>query len=263
MQKLIHNISHSYAYKILIGLLCLLCFDTACYAHEPSFNILVTNDDGISTMEIRSLVKGLKDVGQVYVVAPDRNKSGTGNSVTPDWSELKADPIVRDGKLVGYAIIDGFPADTVRLAIKKLYANIKFDLVVSGINQGLNHGKLRYKSGTVGAAVEALDQGIPAIAISQDRQGESQTTRVAVAFAKDVVRQVKSHGLPKGVLLNINVPKGVIKGIVLAPRKTSFQTEKKALQEGCITLSPLKRDLDDDNSLDHFDTWDLGLKRYY
>ena len=259
----LYKISLSYKFKIIIGLIIVLCFSTITYSKDRSFNILITNDDGISTKEIEFLAKSLNEVAQVYVVAPDKNKSGTSNRSSTNWSELENEPVYKDGKFFGYGVIDGFPADTVRIAVRKLYKNKKFDLVVSGINQVLNYGKRRYNSGTVGAAMEAIGHGIPAIAISQSRRGGLKTTKFAASFAKEVVKQIKNNGLPKGVLLNINVPKGVIRGIVFAPRKTSFQSEITALSKGYVTISPLTRELDDDhNSLDHFKMWNLDFKKY-
>jgi broad specificity polyphosphatase/5'/3'-nucleotidase SurE len=81
-------------------------------------------------------------------------------------------------------------------------------------------------------------------------------------LAKAIVKQIKSNGLPKGTLLNINVPSGAIKGIVYSPRKTEFRVEINALKAGYITISPLDEDLSDYHSLDHFKDWNLGFKVY-
>ncbi|VAY88328.1 5-nucleotidase SurE [hydrothermal vent metagenome] len=241
-----------YKFLSLIVFVSLLFINAEANASE--FNILVTNDDSIHTPEIKHLVHNLQNIANVYVVAPNTNKSGTGRFLTPTWNELNIKPIYKHTRLLGHAIIDGYPADTVRIAVKKLYKDIKFDLIVSGINQGLNYGRYRYYSGTIGAAIESLSLGIPAIAISQYHNGGIKTTKLAAKITNQVVRYIKKNKLPEGILLNINIPSEIYKGIIFSPRKTLFKTELNALKEGYITISSLNINLDDiwlDNYFKH------------
>ena len=127
--------------------------------------VLITNDDGVHAPGLWSVVEALKDVGDVTVVAPDRNQSGTGSSITllgVVRAHETAPPV--DG--VTCFRVEGTPADCVILATETLFDE-PFDLVVSGINQGANLGlDAVTTSGTVGAAWQAYYRDIPSIAVS-------------------------------------------------------------------------------------------------
>ncbi len=125
-------------------------------------HILISNDDGIDAPGLYMLSKWLKRFAEVSIVAPSIQQSAVGHAITVR-TPLRAHEFRRDGKLFGYAV-DGTPADSVKLAIRTLLKS-KPDLVVSGINDGLNTAVNVIYSGTVSAATEGTILGIPAIAV--------------------------------------------------------------------------------------------------
>jgi 5'-nucleotidase len=165
-------------------------------------NILVTNDDGVYAPGLWAGVSALSDIGDVVVVAPDRDQSGRGPSVTLDTPvRVKRGLRVREG-IETYAV-EGTPGDSVILAVENLMASV--DLVVSGVNNGANLGDDVFVSGTVGAAIHGYFRGIPSIAISiasprasDFRPAEHVLARLAEMFADGL--------LPKSILLNVNIP---------------------------------------------------------
>jgi 5'-nucleotidase len=169
-------------------------------------HILVTNDDGVTAPGLYALVKELRHLGKVSVLAPDRNWSGGGHVKTLDRALRVREVCLPDGS-VAYAS-DGAPSDCVALATLGYFKD-PIDLVVSGINLGANLGHDVTYSGTVTAAMEAVIAGIPGTAISlempEGHPGEIDFTPAAQA-ARVVVENVIENGLPKGILLNVNVP---------------------------------------------------------
>ncbi len=165
--------------------------------------ILVSNDDGVYADGLWALVKELRDIGKVTVVAPDRDQSGAGTSVTLRHPlrmlEIKA-PL--DG-VEAYSI-EGSPADSVILALK-LVLKDGVDLVVSGINEGPNLGDDVFISGTVGAALQGYFYGIPAIAFSIAAFG-SLHFDVGARMARLMAQEIMDRGLPGRMLLNVNLP---------------------------------------------------------
>lgn len=161
--------------------------------------ILVTNDDGITAVGINVLAKALSAVGDVAVVAPDRERSAVGHALTLHHP-LRA---VSQGDN-RYAV-DGTPTDCVNLGIHSLL-EFKPDLVVSGINRGANLGDDITYSGTVSAAMEATLMGIPAFAVSLVTLNEGEHYETAANFAVRLARKVLENGLPPDTFLNVNVP---------------------------------------------------------
>lgn len=166
--------------------------------------ILVTNDDGIDSPGILALVRSLKTIGDVIVVAPDRQQSAVGHALTVS-SPLRVTPFHRDGEMFGYAI-NGTPADCIKLALTTLFSDDKPDVVVSGINHGSNTSINILYSGTVSAATEAMFMGIPSIAVSVNSFSWEDDVRYAAEVAADFARRILEMQLPTGTLLNINVP---------------------------------------------------------
>ncbi|MBN1922882.1 MAG: 5'/3'-nucleotidase SurE [Anaerolineae bacterium] len=166
-------------------------------------HILITNDDGASAPGLGTLARALQAVGQVTVIAPERNWSASGHSKTMH-SPLRADP----GKLpngIPALITNGSPTDAIALGLMGL-AEPPIHLVVTGINIGANLGHDVTYSGTVTAAIEATIAGVPALAISLDSRDKHADTRVAASFAAQLARIVLARGLPPKTLLNVNVP---------------------------------------------------------
>ena len=164
--------------------------------------ILVTNDDGIFAPGIYALWEAMAEIGDVTVVAPDTEKSAVGHAITIT-DPIRVQQIHRKNGFEGFAV-KGTPADCVKIAGRSLM-NTPPDIVVSGINSGANVGSNIIYSGTVSAATEGTIIGIPSIAISLNSiKGGDMTASQKVA--KTIVNKVLENGLPKGILLNVNVP---------------------------------------------------------
>ena len=165
--------------------------------------ILVTNDDGIYADGIWALVAELRNVGTVTVVAPDREQSGVGTSVTLH-QPLRLSKIKPRLKGVNAYSVEGTPADSVILALRSAMKG-GVDLIVSGINEGPNLGDDVFISGTVGAALQGYFYGIPAIAISV-ADFESPNFDVAARVARLLAGRINHGGLSQKLLLNVNLP---------------------------------------------------------
>lgn len=162
-------------------------------------HIMVTNDDGIHAAGIKALAAALRELGNVTVVAPDRERSAAGHSLTLH-SPLRVVEL-RDG----FFAVDGTPTDCVNMGIHSLLP-FRPDLVISGINHGSNLGDDITYSGTVAAAIEATLMGIPAIAVSLATFERNGHFPAAAQVALRVARQVIEKGLPQDTFLNVNVP---------------------------------------------------------
>lgn len=162
-------------------------------------NILVTNDDGIAAPGIKALAETLQALGDVTVVAPDRERSAAGHSLTLH-SPLRVFEL-----RPGWFAVDGTPTDCVNMGIHSLLDSPP-DLVVSGINHGGNLGDDITYSGTVAAAMEANLMGIPAIAVSLATYGPTEHFPDAAHVALQVATELAKRGLPEDTFLNVNVP---------------------------------------------------------
>src|SRR6266568_6275603 len=167
--------------------------------------ILITNDDGINAKGLKVLEQVLKSVGDVVVVAPDSERSATSQAITIN-APLRVH-VLDDHH---YAV-SGTPADAIILALHQILKE-KPDLVVSGINPGGNLGENLIYSGTVAGAMEATLHGVPAIAVSLASRKHLDFSGAA-AFAVQIAAKVLEEGLPSGVLLNVNVPRGELGGV--------------------------------------------------
>lgn len=182
--------------------------------------ILLTNDDGIGAQGLQTLRRELRQIEGVRldVIAPDSNRSASARSITTRAPLSVGEIEFEDGD-IGHAT-DGTPVDCVRFAYVGLLGDPP-DLIVSGINHGLNLGDDVTYSGTVAAALEGVLLGLPAIAVSQQSQvGEmgympqkNYDFGVAARFTAGIVKEMIEHPLTQGSLLNINVPGGEVKGV--------------------------------------------------
>ncbi len=251
--------------------------------------ILVTNDDGISAPGILALVEVMKTLGEVVVVAPDKPQSGMGHAITIN-NTLFLSKTNTHNDVVSYSC-SGTPADCVKLGVNEVL-NRKPDLCVSGINHGSNSAINVIYSGTMSAAVEAGIEGIPAIGFSLlDFEWDAN-----FEHCKEIVRkiafEVLENGLPKGVVLNVNIPKksdNEIKGIKICrqanamwvekfdKRKSPFgkdyywltgnfvnhdkgeDTDEWALANGFVSLVPVQFDLTAHHAIADLNSWDLEL----
>lgn len=243
--------------------------------------ILVTNDDGIHSPGIAVLAESLKPLGKVVIVAPDRERSAVGHSLTLH-SPLRAEELE-----AGVFAVDGTPTDCVNLGIHGLLES-RPDLVVSGINRGGNLGDDITYSGTVSAAMEATLMGVPAFAVSQEgHRFQAEDFANAGTIARDLARKILHRGMPADSLLNVNVPPGEPRGVCLTrqgkrrygdlvvekvdPRGRKYYwigagelgfedvpgTDFHALAKGCVSVTPLHLDLTNYRAFEALAEWNL------
>jgi 5'-nucleotidase len=241
--------------------------------------ILLTNDDGIHSDGLIKLEESLKAVGDVYVVAPSSEMSGASHSLT------LARPLRIRQIDDRHWSIDGTPTDCVTLALNKILpADERPDICASGINHGGNLGDDATYSGTVAGALEATILGVPGLALSLVARDNYDFTEAA-NFAVTAVRKVLEEGIPEGTLLNINIPPGGVKGVRVTrqgmknarpvitehidPRGKPYfwigeeyfntnsveGTDYHAIQNGFISVTPLRSDMTDHQALTAVETW--------
>lgn len=175
--------------------------------------ILLTNDDGINAPGLQALYKELINLGEVTVVAPDSEKSAVGHAITLS-DPLRVFDFYKNDKFFGYAV-NGTPADCVKLAYWAL--KVRPDIVISGINLGPNTGINILYSGTVSAATEGMFLDVPSMAVSLTTF-QNPDFGFAAKFTRKFAQIVYKKGLPKGTLLNVNIPavtEKEIQGIVI------------------------------------------------
>ena len=168
--------------------------------------ILITNDDGIESRGLLALKEALDPIGETTVVAPDTNQSAVGHQKTLMRPLRVRERTLADGS-IAYSV-DGSPTDAVSIAFLGYFGH-GFDLVAAGINYGANLGDDITYSGTVSAAMEAVINGCPAFAISQEYY-EHPDFALATVAASIVARNILEHGLSRGELVNVNVPAATI-----------------------------------------------------
>lgn len=241
---------------------------------------LLSNDDGYRAPGLKSLTESIATLGDVAVVAPDRNRSGASNSLTLDLplqvTEYDADRY----------FVNGTPTDCVHIAITGLLKRNP-DMVISGINNGANLGDDVLYSGTVAAAMEGRFMGLPAIAVSLVGQNP-ENYQTAADTVKKLVQNMHRDPLPANTILNINVPDlpmEAIKGIRVTrlgqrhksepviqstdprgrpiywigpagPEQDAGEgTDFHAIRSGYISVTPLQVDLTNYSSLDSLSKW--------
>ncbi|NPV56965.1 MAG: 5'/3'-nucleotidase SurE [Anaerolineae bacterium] len=256
-------------------------------------NILVTNDDGITSDGLLTLAEQMRDLGNVHILAPDRNWSASGHVRTLE-RPLRVKEMQLPTGMIGYAC-DGAPSDCVALALRGFFDE-KFDLVVSGINPYANFGHDVTYSGTVTAAMEAVIWDVPAIAVSLDQPDHFTGVvdfKPAARVAQKVAATVLSEGgLPDNILLNVNVPflpEEAMKNVQITyqglrvyhdrvdkridPRGRPYYwiigemptgiseagTDIGALVQGDISITPIQLDLTAHQWIDRMRFWDWGM----
>jgi 5'-nucleotidase len=191
--------------------------------------ILISNDDGIFAPSLWALATELKRVDSIVVVAPDREQSATGTSVTlrQPLRVRQVDAIVSG---VNTHSVEGTPSDSVILALEKLAVGAEF--VVSGINSGQNLGDDVLISGTVGAALQGYLRNLPAIAISVGTS-DTQSLETAARLVGLLLGKIKVGAFPQDIFLNVNLPDAPlqkIKGIVIT--QLAHRTHIDSVEEG-------------------------------
>ena len=160
--------------------------------------ILLSNDDGYFAPGLAALAEGLASLGEITVVAPERDRSGASNSLTLDR------PLMLSHAHNGFHYVNGTPTDCVHMAVTGLL-DFEPDVIVSGINSGSNMGDDTLYSGTVAAATEGYLLGIPSIAVSLVGK-EFAHYKTAARVAHDLVKRLAAAPFGAPVLLNVNVP---------------------------------------------------------
>ncbi|MGB8703843.1 MAG: 5'/3'-nucleotidase SurE [Gillisia sp.] len=190
--------------------------------------ILVTNDDGITAPGIRALIEVMKSLGDVVVVAPDSPQSAMGHAITIS-DTLFCDAVTLEETAVHKEFrCSGTPADCVKIATQEILHR-KPDLCVSGINHGSNSSINVIYSGTMSAAVEAGIEGIPAIGFSLTDYSLEADFNPIKKYVKKITERVLKNGLPKGVVLNVNMPnikEKEIKGIKVCRQAKAYWVEE-------------------------------------
>lgn len=185
--------------------------------------ILITNDDGYNSNGILALEDGLKEVGDVYVVAPEAEQSGASHSLTLG-RPLRIRQI--DER---HWTVDGTPTDCVTLALNQILPReLRPDICCSGINHGANLGDDATYSGTVAGALESTILGVPGLAFSLTTYSDHDFTE-SVKVAKELTQKTIADGIPKWTLLNVNIPKGVPAGIRIT--KQGFKSARPVISE--------------------------------
>jgi 5'-nucleotidase len=247
-------------------------------------NILITNDDGIHAEGLRALVAALDGLGTTSVVAPHMERSAAAQSLT------LRQPIFWEKIAEREWAVEGTPADSMVLALHKLLP-VRPDLVISGVNRGGNMGENIFYSGTVGAAMEASINRIPAIAVSVAHRGDGFSFEEAARFARSLAELVLREGLPSDVLLNVNVPlewsggvrftrqsRKVTRNVLVAgvdPRGRNYfwlseqqspegmdpASDYAAVYDGAVSITPLQLERTHITSLNHLSHWAKLLER--
>src|SRR6266849_8963272 len=186
-------------------------------------HILLTNDDGIHAAGLKALAAGLEGFATLSIVAPNREQSGTAQSLT------LRQPIICNHVGERQWAVEGTPADAVIVALHRLLPEPP-DLLISGINFGANLGENVYYSGTVGAAREAALHHIPAVAMSLCARKSEQNFANAARIARSLAEMILQDGLPDQVLLNVNVPEPWSGGVRFT--RQSKKITRNQLSEG-------------------------------
>ncbi|HUT97966.1 MAG TPA: 5'/3'-nucleotidase SurE [bacterium] len=224
--------------------------------------ILVSNDDGLHSKGLLSLARELDPLGDMLVCAPMYERSGAGHSITIH-KPIRVERVSISPEIQAWAA-DGSPADCVKYAVSNLYENEKPDLVVSGVNLGLNLSTHIFYSGTLGAALEATMLGIPSVAVSLGHFGApldppsvENSLEHAARLAARLTLLVLERGIPPHSCLNVNIPNippAELRGIRITRHgRFIFQTRYQLDEEtgGWLLRGPMS-DTDDDNpELDH------------
>jgi len=242
--------------------------------------ILLSNDDGYFAPGLAALAAALRELADITVVAPERDRSGASNSLTLDR------PLLLRQASSGYFYVNGTPTDCVHLAVTGMLDHLP-DMVISGINHGANMGDDTIYSGTVAAATEGYLLGIPSIAVSLASHN-AQHFDTAARVVADLVQRIQTRPPAEPMLLNVNVPdcpwdeldgvqvtrlgkrhkaESVVKttnprgqtvywvGAAGAAQDAGAGTDFFAVAQGQVSITPLQMDLTRYNQMDSVNAW--------
>ncbi len=247
-------------------------------------NVLLSNDDGIESRGIWALKEHFEEHFNVFVVAPDRERSATGHSISlHDPIRLK---VVEEDRVFA---VNGTPVDAVHLALHGVVKE-KIDVVVTGINMGLNLGTDVFYSGTISAASQAKVLSIPAVAVSIDVSSRPVHYETAAYVARRVVEKIDEKKVESGIILSVNVPNleiHEIEGIEITrlgkrfyndrlieredPKRNKYYwiegahahdildegTDVKAVHERRVSITPLRFDITAGDYIDTLKQWNF------
>lgn len=247
--------------------------------NSDKLRILITNDDGYHSEGIVELEKALKEIGDVYVVAPASEMSGASHSLT-----LSRPLRIRQIDECHWTV-DGTPTDCVVLALNQILdAESRPHICVSGINHGPNLGEDVTYSGTVAGALESVILGVPALAVSLTGRPPYDFTESA-KIAQKLTLKALLEGMPEATLLNVNVPRNEIKGIRITSqgfkhaqpvitekidprgnpyfwigeqRHGYFEAEDSdfhAVKQGYVSVTPIRADMTNHRAIDSLKFW--------
>jgi 5'-nucleotidase len=250
-------------------------------------NILVCNDDGVTAPGIKALIAAVRDLGNITVVAPDKPQSGTGHGITIN-STLRLNKLTEEKGLTIYSC-SGTPVDCIKLSIFRLLPQ-KPDVILSGINHGSNASINVLYSGTMSAAVEGCLEGIPSVGFSLLDHDINADFDASGEIARKITQKMLKEGLPKGVCLNVNIPRlrhSEIMGIRVCRQangnwEEEFEaridptgkeyfwltgtfknydngtdTDIYALEHNFVSVVPVMYDLTAHNTIEYLKAWDL------
>lgn len=192
--------------------------------------ILMTNDDGIHAPGIRHLWHALREIADVTVVAPDREQSAVGLSITVR-QPLRVEEMDWEGHGNIFAV-NGTPADCIKIAVN-VVLDQKPDLILSGLNRGSNAGRNVLYSGTVAAAIEGTMHDIPSIALSCYDYHDRPDYPAAAHHVPQILNYINEHPLPRGSLLNVNFPssKLEVQGFKLTSQGMEYWAENMSQRQ--------------------------------
>ncbi|MFQ5876071.1 MAG: 5'/3'-nucleotidase SurE [Acidobacteriota bacterium] len=244
--------------------------------------ILITNDDGLGAEGLAALEEHLAPLGEVWVIAPDREQSGQGHALTLHH------PLRFDRRGPRRFAVQGTPTDCIYLGVHRIL-EARPGIVVSGINRGTNLGDDVTYSGTVAAAFEATLMSVPAFAISQGVAHGATGFEVAGRFARMLSAEILRRGLPADTLLNVNVPARPPRGVSIThqgkrlypgggierqdPKGRSYYwiggapaeweedetCDFSVLAAGYVSVTPLHLDLTNYDAIEEVKRWNLVL----
>lgn len=243
--------------------------------------IFVTNDDGVHSKGFASLIEIAKEFGSVVGVAPEYAQSGKSHAITMN-RPLRLREVVKQKDVLIYAC-DGTPVDCVKIGFDYLWEESRPDFALSGINHGSNSSISVIYSGTMGAATEASFYGIPSIGLSLLDHDDDADFKAAKHYGKMIIKSIMESNPTTGLCLNVNIPKlplDQIKGVRVcrqnmgyyrerfSPRNdpmgkeyfwltgelinlepNSHDNDERLLNEGYITIVPVRADLTDHNQI--------------
>ncbi len=248
--------------------------------------ILISNDDGINSEGIFALAESLSEIAEITVVAPLMEQSAVGHAITMQIP-LRVTKSYKEGKFFGYAV-NGTPADCIKIGIRNIMKEPP-DLVVSGINHGSNTAINIIYSGTVSAAREAAIMDVPAMAVSVTNH-DVKDFKFAAKLTKLLAKEIAGKDIPKGTLLNVNVPdvdENDIAGIILTKQGKSkwddiyeqridpygrdyywltgnlmevdkeIEIDQVAIKKNYVSVSPIHFDLTDYETFKKMKTWNI------